>query len=508
MRKTIIILTIALLSLSSCNNWLEATSSTQISADRLFSSRAGFHEALSGVYLMMGSQSCYGADYSWFVTGLAGEPYCKQSQTLFNDLQNRRYTTVYTEPIINSMWREGYNVIANINKILLELENRRDIIKDETEYRLMRGELLGLRAYLHFDIMRIWGLPDWTGDNAGKLTVPYVTSYQKEPTVQLSYDATAALLLKDIDEAISLLEVDPICNEMSESFEEAINADGFWNKRTYHLNWYAARALKARVLMWQHKYSEAAALAKNIIDEVLEKQVVTWLDPVEMVNKTINDERDWTFSCEHIFTLEIPDYSSIVQTYFFTEYKSGGGRILLSNDVVSELYQSPYIYAGDSSESPVTLIGDVRGPALMLKITVDGYYIYKYYTNGSSTFKNKQPMIRLPELYFMCAEAAIHSNDIPGAADAINAVNEHRGIDDKITPTNCDLSSQPEFFLWKEFVREFIAEMPAFDYRKRFTIGPGAIAAYTAEELVPRLDDNLVFPYPTEETSYGHIQEL
>ena len=87
---------------------------------------------------MMGSQSCYGADYSWFVTGLAGEPYCKQSQALFNDLQNRRYTTVYTEPIINSMWREGYNVIANINKILLELENRRDIIKDETEYRLMR----------------------------------------------------------------------------------------------------------------------------------------------------------------------------------------------------------------------------------------------------------------------------------------------------------------------------------------------------------------------------------
>ena len=287
MRKiAILFVLLSAISFSSCSQWLEATSSAQISGDRLYSSRSGFHEALSGVYLLMGSQTCYGSYYSWYVTGLTASPFAKQNQAQYDALQNRRYTVAQVEPLIKSMWKDGYNVIANINKILLELENRRDVIKDDTEYSLMRGELLGLRAYLHFDIMRMWGLPDWDGANADKLSVPYATSYQKEPTVQLSYARTVELLMKDIDEAISLLSVDPICTQMSESFNESINADGFWNNRNLHLNWYAVRALKARALMWQKKYTEAATLAQAIIDETLDKQVVNWVDPVEMINIT------------------------------------------------------------------------------------------------------------------------------------------------------------------------------------------------------------------------------
>ena len=69
MRKiqTLTLAALLILGLSGCEKWLEATSSSQISGEQLFSERAGFHEALSGVYMLMGSGSCYGRNYTWFV---------------------------------------------------------------------------------------------------------------------------------------------------------------------------------------------------------------------------------------------------------------------------------------------------------------------------------------------------------------------------------------------------------------------------------------------------------
>ena len=78
MNKTIKILaylSIALASLQSCNKWLEATSSTQVSDVTLFSSRSGFQDALCGVYISMGNEGEYGEMWTWFINELAYGPY-------------------------------------------------------------------------------------------------------------------------------------------------------------------------------------------------------------------------------------------------------------------------------------------------------------------------------------------------------------------------------------------------------------------------------------------------
>ena len=46
--KKLALLFIALAGILSCNKWLEATSSTQVSDATLFSSRSGFQDALCG----------------------------------------------------------------------------------------------------------------------------------------------------------------------------------------------------------------------------------------------------------------------------------------------------------------------------------------------------------------------------------------------------------------------------------------------------------------------------
>ena len=99
-------------------------------------------------------------------------------------IDTSNYTTSVAVPSLEQMWQGGYNIIANANKVLQELENGRSVVTDDYEYNLIKGELLGIRAYVHFDLLRMFGPSTWLGDNASKLVVPYVRSYSSAPEVQ------------------------------------------------------------------------------------------------------------------------------------------------------------------------------------------------------------------------------------------------------------------------------------------------------------------------------------
>ena len=67
-----------------------------------------------------------------------------------------------------SIWEKSYNLIANINKLLENCEKYRDVLSDEY-YQLIKGEALALRAYLHFDIFRLFGPLYESNNNVTKL---------------------------------------------------------------------------------------------------------------------------------------------------------------------------------------------------------------------------------------------------------------------------------------------------------------------------------------------------
>ena len=180
--KKLALLFIALAGILSCNKWLEATSSTQVSDATLFSSRSGFQDALCGVYISMGEEAEYGAMWSWFVNELAYGPYAQQFSPLFTAIQNHEWDDNNVNSLISQMWKAGYYSIANINKVLYELDAKPDVVSDRIEWNLMKGELLALRAYIHFDLMRMFGLVQLSDADYEKYTVPYVTAYDKEPT--------------------------------------------------------------------------------------------------------------------------------------------------------------------------------------------------------------------------------------------------------------------------------------------------------------------------------------
>ena len=58
--KILFVLPLSALVFSSCENWLEASSSSNVEADKLFQTREGFHDALTGIYMNMGEIDAYG----------------------------------------------------------------------------------------------------------------------------------------------------------------------------------------------------------------------------------------------------------------------------------------------------------------------------------------------------------------------------------------------------------------------------------------------------------------
>lgn len=491
--KKIFILCSCALPLVSCNDWLNVVSGSQVSADDLFETRSGYYEALTGVYINMGA-NCYGQNYTWFVNDLTSYPYQQSSTNLMiNALQNHLYSSRSdVKTLCENMWRGGYNVIANINIILENMENHQDLFYTSLEYNLIRGELLGLRAYLHFDLMRMFGVSDWSGDNASKLTVPYVTVFDKEPVPQKSYSETEALLLADVNEALSCLQSDPVRGSKPDNFDATVNADGYWNNRTKHLNYYALKALAARIYQWKKDYDTASGYADDVISSVLDKNVVSWLEPGSFAGYTSDDKRDWTFSCEHVFSLEVTGLWDNVSSYLFETSLSSPMRI--EADFIDNI-----LYQRQDATGSLAGSEDVRGPVVMMKSVSSGYNCYKLYgsTNYSNEYRNRMPMIRLSEMYYIMAEACIMDGNPSEALALLDEVRSHRGVQSEF-PATADAPTE----LMKEYYREFVNEGQLFYWLKHNNVTSSLFPSFAVTAA------DLVYPYPDEETSYGRVQEL
>lgn len=498
--KNTVSLAVAVSLLGSCNGWLEATSSTQVSDATLYSSRSGFQDALCGVYISMGSEYEYGSYWTWYVNELVYGPYAPQSSTIFTAIQNHKWEYNRLILILHNMWQAGYFSIANANKVLYELDARPGIVSDKTERDLMRGELLALRAYIHFDMMRMFGLVQLTSeDDFAKLAIPYSTEYVKDPAPQRNYRETLDLLEKDLDEAITLLSEDPVRGNASETFMANANADGFWDNRDKRMNYFAAKALKVRVLLFKSELDSAYSAAEDLIAELKAANAFSWVDAEAMTSATSNDEVDWTFSSEQIFALEVSELQNLTDLLIFNASTLGSSSLLIDKAIADVSLFNP---------SFVSSAEDIRGPALMLKFVSDNYRPYKYYNNSSyyEGYRNRVPMIKVSELYLIMAEIAAERSDTESVNENLYEVRRHRGIQDPADGLFISSSSNNENVLL-EYFKEFCGEGVAYYATRRI-----AAKRNSYVDLDPTWFNRILslgaYPYPVDELSYGRKQEL
>lgn len=483
--KNIFIIAILLATsvMSSCKKgWLDVTSSSEIRAEDQFKSESGFRDALIGVYIGMTDQSLYSSQLTWGALDLVSHQYEPQNNfttTRYYQFQNHNYRDVLSTPQVDGIWNNAYNVIANINTALSYIDQNKSVL-DPISHSIIKGELLGLRAFLHFDLMRLYGYGNIAGrtDLTGKLAIPYVREFSKNTTPQLSYNETFALLLNDIEAASQLLKEDPIYNNPKKpaTYYANVNRDGFFNKREQRMNYYAVKGLKARVLQWMGGAQNLAS-ATTVAEEVIQYSGTQ----LAVSTSAASDPRLYP---EHLFNLNVVGLEVLVNLYFNGNDINNNNALLIAPIKAQALFEAT---------NPNIGLVDIRYNTLLANES-RGMVSIKLRQGTGLANRNIIPLMKLPEMYYIAADNYIQTN-LAKAIQYLNIVRKGRGIIQDIPSTATATQVADE--LTKEYRKEYISEGQLFFYYKR--LGFTTIPNYTGT-----VNDKIyLLPYPDAELEFG-----
>ena len=177
------------LSLTACKKWLDTPAPLQVDEKVVFSSEQGFKEVLNGVYLQMGCQAMYGRDMSYGLLSVVGRSYDTTISAAIGNLyyQGAQYNfqDQSVRAVSNAIWDRAYLAIANINYLLDNIDSHKDVFT-ANNYNIIKGEALGLRAFLHFELLRLFASSPATGSLAPGIR--YLKHYSPYPVAESNID--------------------------------------------------------------------------------------------------------------------------------------------------------------------------------------------------------------------------------------------------------------------------------------------------------------------------------
>lgn len=472
MKKNILFLSAFLLlaGATSCNDWLDVKPETSVDESDLFADEQGFKDALAGVYADMASSSLYGQTTTFGFIDVLGQIYDYDNlESVYHDYHYDRdynYSNAVVKSRINSIWRNMYTTIAEINNILKWDEETGDVMNAETRKQI-KGQCYVLRAYLHYDLLRMFAADvKLSGSAQG---IPYVTEFGVKPTKFMSVQQVIDAAKADLQAAKTELANDPIKDVVPYELDDKEAADMYVAKASY----YTAEALLARILLDEGKYSEAQTAAQNVIASGKYRL----LDVNTSINVN-NDKLDVLFNDEHILSLrnqKIPSYAKQLHLGITSGGSTTAAALPLAANI-SEIY--------DNNNDDARLMTWVQpSSALMVKYTRDD--ITKFYP--------KQVLIKLSEMYLISAEAKLNQGNEDGALEDLNTLRASRIATDSYAKTQISTDE-----IIAEMRREFIGEGQLFFQYKRLNS-----PILKLNKNIEPSSNIFVFPIPDGELEYG-----
>lgn len=449
----------------SCSDWLDVQPKTEVKQDKMFETESGFKDALVGCYMLMGDGSLYGGELTYTFLEVLAQQY--DFVNTFNPYQNVKlysYSTSNVESKIDNIWSKQYKIIANLNAILEYIEAQKKILHP-VNYANIKAQALGLRAFLHFDLLRMFGWGDLvnTPTNLDKLCIPYVTRYNKQTTKQSTVREVLEFIHADLDVAEDLLAYNDVYHQKTQDDNyELPNDDGFYDTPRGFFNYYAARAVQARVYMWEGKYAEALERTSLFTRS---PSPISWVNLDRSVINATPTTRDLSFTTEHLFSLDVHNMYEPLKSYI-EQFKTQSGIYVSENTNyffhtgahADELYE---INAGGANDARYKYLYDQvdRQHYLFLKL--------KEEPETQSASKNKMPLIRKPEMFYYAAECYNKLGEPKKAIQMLNEVRLARGLDIKDNLPETLTRDEIEREITKEWRKEFIGEGQMFYYYKR-----------------------------------------
>lgn len=476
--KYSILLLMGLMALGSgaCKKWLDVQPNDKFTEPQLFNSLEGAASAINGIYLQLADVSLYGRNLSMGTIEELAQRY--NISSTHNDINFQGYS--YEEANVKSrfagIWENAYVVIVNTNQFVRNLDVYAGQAIPARYDSLLRGEAIGIRAMMHFDILRMFGSVYNTKDSTAK-SIPYYRKAATEIAELLPANQVIDSILADLATAERLLQTDPVVGE-GVVREFRIDGKNWLTNRNLRMNYYAVKALQARVHLYRNNKPEALAAAKSVVDNG--GKWFPWIKPARIMSDRADPDR--IFSTELLFGLFNIDLYDINRQVLAPELSDRS--ILAPNDTrLKALFENN---ENDYRYNPMWILPSTGGKSYKT------FYKYTDIQNKDSLFRFKLPMIRISEMYYIMAES---EPDATKAREYFNTVRKNRGLADISLTANLTTELQ------KEYQKEFFGEGQLFFYYKRrnVTTIPNSAAA---SGNVSMNAAKYVFPLPLSETQY------
>ena len=471
--------------IAGCNKFLDLPPKDRVPQAELFKDEQGFKDALIGVYLgmdkpgaggffglytnnlSMGMLSTMAYHYDNATVANAGV-----NGTFFNNVVYYFYTDGLVRQEIDGIWNGMYKNIANLNNILVQIDNSKSVFTGDN-FNRVKGEALALRALFHFDLARMFGQSPVAGPS--EKAIPYVTQFTVKPTRFVALQAALDSCVADLIAAKDLLAL----TDTSAVFGGT--HDAFKSYTQNHLNYWAVQGLLARIYLYKGDHDNADRYAKLVIGSNKFPLITS------NVAAAANIVRDRTFSREHLFSV----YSSNIKNYNADLFdKSGGTPLRLLPAGKNTVYTT-----GTGSVNDYRYISWFDNNQAAVNVPS------KFFQDANLPYQLQGivPVIRASEMYYIAAECANSQGNINSSTSFLNSVRQARGLTalNAAGITNSDSLSKE---IMREYQKEFIQEGQTFFYYKRLNKDLKQVTGTTA--VIPA--DVYVFPIPDREKEYNH----
>ncbi len=460
-KYTALVAGLALLCVS-CDKKLVIPPVGSLSSEGYFSTPNHIEEGIRGVYAK--------------ATGLEGNEYIYLSETRSDNVwadpapnatrdatEIGHYRFNASQGTLGSTWSGWYSVIYNANTVLANLDNIE--FTNEAVKKQFRGELLFLRAFAHFELVRVFG-------NVPVVDHVLSASEAKELPQTPGADVLKNTVIPGLKEAVDLLP----------SQHSMLSSSGASAANEFRADKLAAQAMLARVYMtlygWPFNYSSVKGEAKTLLKSVIDYATANgyWAPTATEWKKMFTTDR---VAQNKYFIFSFQHTAATSNTLAFISCAEALTVDYLPTQGTNSRFNGNAMYTGFVEATlryEYQVTGDERGKFCLLD-TMAPVGTYKGYTNRETEFtldsgekvtayerslntkwvpyaaKRESvgvtfddldlntgwpmnfPIIRTEDMMLLYAELLVEDGDVAGAMGLVNQIRTRAGV--AARPVNC-----------------------------------------------------------------------
>lgn len=375
------------LTVSSCDTF-DKIPSSQWPAEGAIKTLEDLQYAVNGVYESQTSsidngtnpRGSYAGDFSLFADQRGSDFRAIGGNQTTSDVYAYQATKNSSDSY--NFYKRFYLSLSRINKVLEGVE-KSDLKGAEVDVQL--GELYALRALFHFDLARLYAkLPcnaQPTDPGIVLATQVFEAGYTAErATIEKTYET----ILNDLQNALDKLPEN----------SKVVTAG--------HIDYWGARALRARIYLYMDNNTKALEDAKYVIEKS-PYTLYTRDEYASVWSKVGSNESMFEFLITSL-------YNAQRNSLGYYTHAEGYAEAGITESFKTFLQDRPK---------------DVRSTLIAYEIdgtSNAGWYIQKYPGRDGAIYVDNPKVIRLSEVYLIAAEAALKS----GSADATKYINDLR----------------------------------------------------------------------------------